>query len=137
MKSNSDIRPATVEQLGNGSFYYNFNVKERTQEANVAPQAEAAEDVAEVERVTYDYDTVQLWGNPDYAAIVKAVIREEIDETKEFGYVNDYNAAALGLIEDEAEAARAVASYKEYLTFVRDVKAQVKADLTAAGYFKQ
>lgn len=137
MKSNSDIRPATFEQLGNGSFYYNFNVKERTQEANVAPQAEAAEDVAEVERVTYDYDTVQLWGNPDYAAIVKAVIREEIDETKEFGYVNDYNAAALGLIEDEAEAARAVASYKEYLTFVRDVKAQVKADLTAAGYFKQ
>lgn len=137
MKSNSDIRPATFEQLGNGSFYYNFNVKERTQEANVAPQAEAAEDVVEVERVTYDYDTVQLWGNPDYAAIVKAVIREEIDETKEFGYVNDYNAAALGLIEDEAEAARAVASYKEYLTFVRDVKAQVKADLTAAGYFKQ
>lgn len=134
MKSNSDIRPATFEKLGNGSFYYNFNVKERVQETTEAPQEEAAEDVAAVERVTYDYDTVQLWGTPDYAAIVKAVIREEIDETKEFGYVNDYNAAALGLIDDEAEANRAVAAYKEYLTFVRDVKTQVKADLIAAGY---
>lgn len=134
MKSNSDIRPAIIEQLGNGSYYYHFNVKERVQESEAATHADAPEDVAAEDRVTYDFDTVKLWGNPDYEAIVKAVIREEIDETKEFGYVNDYNAAALGLIEDEAEAARAVAAYKEYLTFVRDVKTSVKADLRAAGY---
>lgn len=138
MKSNSDIRPAAIQPLGNGSYYYNFNVVERVQEPEAAtteaPEGEEVNEAATEPRVTFDYDTVQVWGNPKYEDIVKAVIREEVDETKEFSYVNDYNAAKEGLIEDEEEAATAVTSYREYLAFVREVKAMVKSDLAAAGY---
>jgi len=124
MKSSSDIRPAIIEPLGNGAYYYNFNVVERKE-----TDPETGE-----EKTVYDYDQVKVWDKPTYEKLVKTVIREEIDETKEFSYVNDYNAAVLGIISDEAKKAEAVKSYKEYLQFVVDVKAMVKRDLENADY---
>ncbi len=124
MKSSSDIRPAIIEPLGNGAYYYNYNVVERKE-----TDPETGE-----EKTVYDYDQVKVWDKPTYEKLVKTVIREEIDETKEFSYVNDYNAAVLGIISDEAKKAEAVKSYKEYLQFVVDVKAMVKRDLENADY---
>lgn len=124
MKSSSDIRPSIIEPLGNGAYYYNYNVVERKE-----TDPETGE-----EKTVYDYDQVKVWDKPTYEKLVKAVIREEIDETKEFSYVNDYNAAVLGIISDEAKKAEAVKSYKEYLQFVVDVKAMVKRDLENADY---
>lgn len=124
MKSSSDIRPAIIEPLGNGAYYYNYNVVERKE-----TDSETGE-----EKTVYDYDQVKVWDKPTYEKLVKTVIREEIDETKEFSYVNDYNAAVLGIISDEAKKAEAVKSYKEYLQFVVDVKAMVKRDLENADY---
>ena len=124
MKSSSDIRPAIIEPLGNGAYYYNYNVVERKE-----TDPETGE-----EKTVYDYDQVKVWDKPTYEKLVKTVIREEIDETKEFSYVNDYNAAVLGIISDEAKKAKAVKSYKEYLQFVVDVKAMVKRDLENADY---
>ena len=112
MKSSSDIRPAVIQPLGNGAYHYNYNIVERQ---------ETDPETGEVKTVYY-YDTVKVWDKPTYEKLVKAVIREEIDETKEFSYVNDYNAAVLGIISDEAKKAEAVKSYKEYLQFVVDVK---------------
>lgn len=124
MKSSSDIRPAIIEPLGNGAYYYNYNVVERKE-----TDPETGE-----KKTVYDYEQVKVWDKPTYEKLVKAVIREEIDETKEFSYVNDYNAAVLGIISDEAKKAEAVKSYKEYLQFVVDVKAMVKRDLENADY---
>lgn len=124
MKSSSDIRPAIIEPLGNGAYYYNYNVVERKETVHETGE----------EKTVYDYDQVKVWDKPTYEKLVKAVIREEIDETKEFSYVNDYNAAVLGIISDEAKKAEAVKSYKEYLQFVVDVKAMVKRDLENADY---
>lgn len=124
MKSSSDIRPAIIEPLGNGAYYYNYNVVERKE-----TDPETGE-----EKTVYDYDQVKVWDKPTYEKLVKTVIREEIDETKEFSYVNDYNAAVLSIISDEAKKAEAVKSYKEYLQFVVDVKAMVKRDLENADY---
>lgn len=124
MKSSSDIRPAIIEPLGNGAYYYNYNVVERKE-----TDPETGE-----EKTVYDYDQVKVWDKPTYEKLVKTVIRDEIDETKEFSYVNDYNAAVLGIISDEAKKAEAVKSYKEYLQFVVDVKAMVKRDLENADY---
>lgn len=124
MKSSSDIRPAIIEPLGNGAYYYNYNVVERKETDHETGE----------EKTVYDYDQVKVWDKPTYEKLVKAVIREEIDETKEFSYVNDYNAAVLGIISDEAKKAEAVKSYKEYLQFVVDVKAMVKRDLKNADY---
>lgn len=123
MKSSSDVRPAIILPLGNGSYHYNYNIVE-----------EKVEDPETGEKTVYNYDTVQVWEKPSYEKLTRAVIREEIDETKEFSYVNDYNAAILGLIADEAEAERVKQSYKEFLNFVMEIKTMVKNDLLTEGY---
>ena len=122
MKSSSNDRPAIILPLGNGSYHYNYNVVE-----------EKVEDPEAGERTVYKYDTVQIWQKPNHELLTRAVIREEIDETKEFSYVNDYNAAVLGILTGEA-AEVAKASYKEYLNFIVDVKEKVKNDLAEAKY---
>lgn len=142
MKSNSDIRPTAIQPLGNGAYHYNYNITERTEE--VEPQAAGendaepgAEDIADTTpqtRTTYNYDTVEVWGVPNYKDLTRAVIRAEVSETEEFGLINDYNAAKAGLIDDEAEAEEAEARYTAHLRRVSEIKAMVKVDLTAVGY---
>jgi len=123
MKSSSDTRPATIQPLGNGAYHYNYNVVERQ---------ETDPETGEIKTV-YDYDTVKVWDEPTYDKLVKAVIREEIDETQEFAKVNDYNAAVLGIITDTAKKAEAKQAYKDYLQHVVDIKAMVRADLDRVG----
>lgn len=122
MKSNSDERPAIITDLGNDSFYYSYNMTQRTDQR---------EDGSE--KTSWDCNQVQIWGRPIRAALVKAVIRDEIDETAEFDLVNSYNAANAGLL-DEQEAEQAKARYIAYLRRVQEIKLQIAADLTAAGY---
>lgn len=139
MKSNSDIRPTAIQPLGNGAYHYNYNIKARTQEAEPQAQEENADGItadimAQIPGVVYDYDTVEVWGVPNYKDLTRAVIRSEVSETEEFGLINDYNAAKAGLIDDEAEAEEAEARYTAHLRRVSEIKAMVKVDLTAAGY---
>ncbi len=139
MKSNSDIRPAAIQPLGNGAYHYNYNIKARTAEAEPQTQDEAhdgiaADVAAQIPGIVYDYDTVEVYGVPNYKDLTRAVIRAEVSETEEFGLINDYNAAKAGLIDDEAEAQEAEARYTAHLRRVSEIKAMVKVDLTAAGY---
>ena len=122
MKSNSNDRPQIIQDLGNGAFYYNYAI---------TPKTETDEEGNE--RKSYDYSSVKIWGKPTRSAVVKAVIRNELDETAEFDLVNSYNAAQEGML-DEAEAARAIADYRAYLRRVQEIKTNAKADLAAAGY---
>lgn len=124
MKSSSDIRPATIQPLGNGAYYYNYNVVERTE-----TDPETGE-----EKTVYDFDTVKVWDKPTYEKLVKAVIREKLDETQEFAIINEYNAGILGVITDAGAKAAAKAAYKEYLTFVVQTKEMVREDLANANY---
>jgi len=119
MKSTSDIRPATIQPLGNGAYHYNYNIVERT---------ETDPETGEV-RTVYDYDTVKVWDEPTYEKLVKAVIRETLDETQEFAIINEYNAGVLGVITDSAAKAAAKQAYKDYLSFVANTKAMVRQDL--------
>ena len=123
MKSSSNIRPAAIEPLGNGAYHYNYNIVERQ---------ETDPETGEV-RTVYDYDTVKVWNEPTYAKLVKAVIRERLDETQEFNIINEYNAGVLGVITDKTAKEEAKQAYKDYLTFVAETKAMVKADLEAAA----
>lgn len=139
MKSNSDIRPVAIQPLGNGAYHYNYNVQERTIEPDSVAQSGEDNDgqetaVNEVSpRVVFDYDTVEVWGVPNYKDLTRAVIRAEVSETEEFGLINDYNAARAGLLEDE-EAEKAEADYTAHLQRVAEIKAMVKADLAGSGY---
>jgi hypothetical protein len=122
MKSNSDVRPTIIQDLGNGAYYYNYNIAPIT-----------TTDPDGTERTGYECNTVKVWGRPTYEAVVKAVIRDEIDETAEFDLVNAYNAAAEGILEDAA-ATTAKDAYIAYLRRLQVIKQQVKADMQAAGY---
>lgn len=121
MKSSSDIRPAVIQPLGNGAYHYNYNIVERQ---------ETDPETGEVKTV-YDYDTVKVWDKPTYEKLVKAVIREKLDETQEFAIINEYNAGVLGVITDTTKTKKQEAkqAYKDYLTFVAATKAMVKADI--------
>lgn len=119
MKSSSDIRPAVIQPLGNGAYHYNYYIVERQ---------ETDPETGEVKTV-YDYDTVKVWDKPTYEKLVKAVIREKLDETQEFAIINEYNAGVLGVITDTTKKQEAKQAYKDYLTFVAATKAMVKADL--------
>ena len=140
MKSNSDVRPVAILPLGNGAYHYNYNVTARTAEPEPVPQSndentEGVETAVAVvsPRIVYDYDTVEVWGNPDYKDLTRAVIRAEVSETEEFGLINDYNAARAGLLDDE-EAEKAEAAYTAHLRRVAEIKAMVKVDLAGSGY---
>lgn len=119
MKSNSNIRPAVIQPLGNGAYHYNYNITERQ---------EKDPETGEV-RTVYDYDTVKVWDEPTYPKLVKAVIREKMDETEEFSIINEYNAGVLGVITDSTAKTAAKQAYKDYLTFVAETKAMVQKDL--------
>lgn len=122
MKSNSNDRPQIIQDLGNGAYYYNYNITPRTDTDEEGNKLKS-----------YDYQSVKVWGKPTREALVKAVIRDEVDESAEFDLVNSYNAAAEGLLEgDHAEKAKA--DYIAYLRRVQEIKTQIKNDLAAAGY---
>lgn len=122
MKSNSNVRPAIIQDLGNGSFHYNYNVTERK-----------IEDEKVGEKTVYDYDTVQVWEKPTYENLTRAIIRSEIDETEEFSLINDYYAAQLGIETDEDRKKKAVNDYKTYLAHVAEIKQMVMDDLATVG----
>lgn len=121
MKSNSDIRPETFINLGNGSWQYNFNVREIQVPVENGTEGET--------RTAYEYESVIVWGYPTFDKCVKAVLRERRDETQEFNLVNRYNAFVLGVSEDEADRN----DYIAYLREVKDVKTQVERDIEEFG----
>ncbi len=125
MKSSSDVRPDIIQDLGNGSFHYNYNiVEERVADEGVG------------EKTVYNFDTVQVWEKPTYENLTRAVIRNEVDENEEFSLINDYYAAQLGLETDNTRKAKAVTEYKAHLSRVIAIKTMVRADLQTAGYNK-
>lgn len=124
MKSNSNVKPPIILDLGNGSFHYNYNIKE----VEVQP-GDIQQEKTEAPQIGYEYETVQVWGIPDYDKCIKAVLRDRRNETEEFSLINKYNAFVLGLSTDEADKAE----YEAYLSEVIAVKAMVRADLQEAG----
>ena len=124
MKSNSNDRPPILQDLGNGSWHYNYNITE----VDVKPGPITEDEQAASARKAYDYDTVEVWGRPDYDKCVKAVLRSRRDETEEFSLINKYNAFVLGLSTEEADKTE----YENYLKEVLAVKTMVRTDLAAA-----
>ena len=116
-----------MQDLGNGSWHYNYNITEV--EVQPEPMAEQEGEQTQAARKAYDYDTVEIWGRPDYDKCVKAVLRSRRDETEEFSLINKYNAFVLGLSTDETDKKE----YEAYLSEVIAVKAMVRADLQEAG----
>ena len=112
-----DSKPSAIIPLGNGAYYYNYNIRVLVAEGD--------------EPAGWQCDTVKLWGAPEYGNIVRAVIRSQYDENAEFDLVNSYNAAVAGITEgDKAKAD--TAAYVAYIGWVSAVKAMVRKDVEAS-----
>lgn len=112
----STTKPNKIESLGNGYWYYNYDIQETTKDVPI-------DNTEETEQKTfYNFVQVRIKGNPTYAKCVKAIIREYIDDMQEFDYINSYNSYQLGIGDDDPD-------YQEYLNLLKTIKANVATDL--------
>jgi hypothetical protein len=110
--------PKKIQYLGDGSFYYNYDITPIIKTINNGETEE--------EQQAYSFIQVRLYGSPNYDALVKAIIRAYVDQDQEFDFINSASRITLGLSTDET----ALNDYKEYLELVSTIKEKVKADLS-------
>lgn len=115
----SAVRPNSIEKLGNGSYYYNYNIQPRLVE--VTKELDSTETV---EETNYFFVQVHLTGVPNYKDCVQAVIRAYVTQNQEFDLINSANKVVMGLSENTEDTEK----YKEYLQLVNDIKVNVKKD---------
>lgn len=131
MKSSSNIKPGTLEAVGNGSYLYNFNVVER----EVTNGTEDEESEATETQTQYDYEQVVVWSPVTSNRITEAVITDKWPSNYEQKLVNEYNAANLGVYgaktSDTAKAK--IQAYTDYLTERQTLKEMVDADCATLG----
>jgi hypothetical protein len=104
--------------LGDGSWHYNYNITE------VPVITESGEDKA-----VFEYETVHIWGKPDYDTLVNAVIAGHYSLPEETALINKYNAFNMKLSIDPTDKEK----YETYLKKVSELKAMIKEDLRALG----
>jgi hypothetical protein len=114
MLSNSDDRPPILQDLGDGSWYYNYNIQE------IRKTDENGE-----EKTVFECETVHIWANPDYETLANAVIAEHYSPAEETALINKYNAFTLKLSINATDKE----NYETYLKRVSGLKAMIKADL--------
>ena len=119
MKSNSDVKPPKFLDLGDGSWHYNYNVKEVEVESEDGTT-----------KTIYEYDTVHIWGNPAYMKLVRIVIAESFSIEDEIELVRNYNAFVLKYSNDANDKL----CYLDYMKKVQEIKDMVKQDLIDSGF---
>lgn len=116
----SNIIPTTIENLGNGNWYYNYDIKSEKiklplQEGETVPK----------EEIIYNYIQIKLSEKPKYKKCVELLIRKFITQTQEFDLINSANKAILS----GAKSSEDITKYREYLDKVEEIKEKVKKDL--------
>ena len=117
---NSNIAPTVTENLGNGNWYYNYDIKSEKiklplQENETVPK----------EEIRYNYIQIKLSEKPEYKKCVELLIREFITQTQEFDLINSANKAILS----GAKSNEDITKYREYLDKVEEIKEKVAKDL--------
>ena len=120
-----DNRPSVLEDVGDGSYRYHFNIIEINPEV-MSP----TNDMQEEQRTQWQCQEVIVWSPVTSNKITKAVITEVCDHNYEQKLVNEYNAAQLGMYGEKTseEAQKRINAYTEYLSTREKLKAQVDAD---------
>ena len=117
---NSNIAPTTTENLGNGNWYYNYDIKSEKvelplQEGETVPK----------EEIRYNYIQIKLSEKPEYKKCVEFLIREFITQTQEFDLINSANKSILSGVKSSED----IVKYREYLDKVDEIKEKVAKDL--------
>lgn len=117
----SNIPPTPFEDLGNGNWYYNFDIKEQL--VTIHPFDDNEDDYTETQ---YNYIQVKMSGKPTYKRCVELIIAEFITQSQEFDLINSYNRVSLNLLSNDTQ--KDIDNYKEYLDKVQEIKDKVKKD---------
>lgn len=123
MQAFYDHKPSVLEAVGNGSYKYRWDIVEMEQPAH----EEGGEPTTQ-----WKCQEVTVWAPVTSNKITEAVISELWDSNYEQKLVNEYNAAQLGVYDEETAVAK-VAAYKAFLTERNAVKTQVDADCAELG----
>lgn len=118
---NSSIVPTITENLGNGNWYYNYDIKSEKvelplQEGETVPK----------EEIRYNYVQIKLSEKPKYKKCVELLIREFVTQTQEFDLINSANKAILSGVKSSED----ITKYREYLNKVEEIKEKVAKDLS-------
>lgn len=113
-----NVQPNSIEKLGNGTYYYNYDIKSKVVDV-IDPETE---DVTQETRWTYVQ--VHLHGQPDHKECIRAIIRQYVDQDEEFDLINSSNSIVLGLSDNQTDRQK----YLDYLTLVGEIKTKVRAD---------
>lgn len=116
----SNVAPSAIENLGNGNWYYNYDI----QSEKVELPLQEGETVPS-EEIRYNYIQIRLSEKPEYKKCVELLIREFITQTQEFDLINSANKAILSGVESSDD----ITKYKEYLDKVEEIKEKVANDL--------
>lgn len=113
-----NVQPNSIEKLGNGTYYYNYDITSK--EVDVTdPETEEV-----TQETRWAYIQVHLHGQPDHKECIKAIIRQYVDQDEEFDLINSSNSIVLGLSDNQTDRQK----YLDYLTLVREIKTKVRAD---------
>lgn len=118
----TNVEPKVIEQLGNNTYYYNYDIK-----SDIVSVSEIGDETR------WNFIQVYLRGIPDYERCLNAIIREYVDVDEELALVNKYNAYQMG----NSENAYVCEQYDEYITKVQEIKAKVRADFNKSPEVKE
>ena len=115
----SNVTPQKFVDLGNGNWYYNYDIKSEVVE--VPRMGENEETMTETR---WNYIQIKLSSRPEYKKCVETLIREYITQSQEFDLINSANRVLLNIGTEKMVPSK----YLEYLDLVDEIKAKVKAD---------
>lgn len=109
----SNIKPNVIEQLGNNTYYYNYNI---TSDHKINENGE--------QETIYNFIQIHLTGIPDYKDCVKNIIREYVSQEEEFDLINSYNKVQITGEKNSED----VKKYTDYIDLLNEIKTNVKKD---------
>lgn len=117
MQAFYDYKPKKFESIGNGSYFYRWNIQEFTVQHELND-----------ENITqWKCDEVIIWEPLNSNKITEKVINEIWNENYEQKLVNDFNAAKLGLYSEEVANSK-IQSYQNFLQQRDEIKAIIDND---------
>lgn len=117
MKSNSNIKPATFVPVGDGTYFYNYNI------------VQVNKQVEDAERTEYDYEQVRISAIDDNV-IKAAIIAEKYLIGQEINILNNYRRYELKLTTNISFKYE----YINYLKVIDEIKDMVDVDV--ANYYE-
>ena len=114
-----NVCPQVIQKLGNGTYYYNYDIREVEAEVEILDEKDSTKFETQ-----YNFIQVLLNGQPNYKDCVRAIIRSFITIDEEFDLINSYNSYTKNLSTDSS----IITDYQEYLTKLMNNKNKVEKD---------